>query len=342
MSSIAISVNAQEPYILLSDGGETMTFYYDNEKNSRNGIDINDHFMNHNPPYGSAKTAIFDNSFANYEPKSTAYWFLDCFELTTLKGLENLKTDNVTDMGYMFYGCSSLKELDLSPLKTDKVENMKCMFFGCTNISNLDLSGFKTGSVKSMDQMFRNCISLSQINISNFDTYNVTNMDLMFYNCQSLKSIDLHSFKTDNVTEIGYMFCECFSLERLDLSGFKTDNVSDMAGLFKDCSNLTTIYVGNDWNTSNVIYGTIVFQNCTKLVGEKGTNYSDDLTSYIYARIDGGPSAPGYFSSLDSSNIKSTQYNNNKKRSVYSISGQKLENLKKGINIVDGKKIILK
>ena len=36
-------------------------------------------------------------------------------------GIENLKTDNVTDMRFMFSGCMKFENLDLSSFKTDNV-----------------------------------------------------------------------------------------------------------------------------------------------------------------------------------------------------------------------------
>ena len=32
----------------------------------------------------------------------------------------------------MFYGCSSLKELNLSNFNTNNVTDMECMFYGCS------------------------------------------------------------------------------------------------------------------------------------------------------------------------------------------------------------------
>ena len=38
-----------------------------------------------------------------------------------------------------------------------------------------------------------------------------------------------------------------------------------------------------------------MFVSCEKLIGGKGTKWFSDHTDFIYARIDGGASAPGYF-----------------------------------------------
>ena len=43
-------------------------------------------------------------------------------------------TRNVVYMNHMFYGCSSLEELDLRSFNTDKVVNMNDMFYKCLSL----------------------------------------------------------------------------------------------------------------------------------------------------------------------------------------------------------------
>ena len=38
-----------------------------------------------------------------------------------------------------------------------------------------------------------------------------------------------------------------------------------------------------------------MFDGCESLVGGKGTTYDDNFTNATYARPDGGPNKPGYF-----------------------------------------------
>jgi len=65
--------------------------------------------------------------------------------------------------------------------------------------------------------------------------------------------------------------------------------------MFFNCTSLTTIQVGSAWSTGKVIYGQAMFEDCTALVGGKGTTYDASHTDYTYAHIDGGTSNPGYF-----------------------------------------------
>ena len=60
------------------------------------------------------------------------------------------------------------------------------MFWGCSSLINIDLSNFNTNNVTDMDYMFANCSSLTYIDLSNFNTNNATSMRGMFSRCNLL------------------------------------------------------------------------------------------------------------------------------------------------------------
>ena len=62
--------------------------------------------------------------------------------------------NDLTDMSYMFYNCSSLKELNLSSFNTNQVTDMSWMFSYCSSLKELDLSSFNTTKVTDMSEMF--------------------------------------------------------------------------------------------------------------------------------------------------------------------------------------------
>ncbi len=45
-------------------------------------------------------------------------------------------------MRYMFSGCTSLTNIDLSNFITQNVTDMRSMFHGCNSLTNIDLSNF--------------------------------------------------------------------------------------------------------------------------------------------------------------------------------------------------------
>ena len=273
------STAVAEPYAVLSADSLTVTFYYDNQKSARGGMDINNSYIDdgNSSPYGTATMAVFDASFANYLPTSTAYWFQRCNLLTEIRGLSNLNSANVTNMRFMFDNCSSLTNLDMSGFNTTNVTDMVLLFAGCSALTSLDLSGLNTTNVTEMNWMFDGCSSLTSLDVSGFNTANVTNMSGMFHECSSLTS--------------------------LDLSGFNTANVTNMSWMFERCSALTNIYVSSTWTTSQVTAnnGSNMFNECVNLVGGAGTTFSADHTDYTYAHIDGGSSNPGYFTEKNAS-----------------------------------------
>ena len=107
------------------------------------------------------KEVVFNASFANARPTSCYYWFSSCKNLTDIEGIENLNTENVTNMNSMFDRCSALTSLDLTNFNTAKVSDMNYMFMGCYALTTIFVSDkFVTNQVTSSDNMFHMCINL--------------------------------------------------------------------------------------------------------------------------------------------------------------------------------------
>ena len=168
---------------------ETLTFRYKGVKPAE-AYDLN--VESNNPGWeaqkGNIKKVVFDASFANARPTSCCRWFADCLYLTEIEGIENLNTQNVTDMSEMFTCCYALTSLDVSNFNTEKVTNMTDMFLGCSALTSLDLSNFNTGRVESMSSMFSGCSTLQTIFASDkFFTDQVFGGNGMFQGCENLK-----------------------------------------------------------------------------------------------------------------------------------------------------------
>ena len=254
--------------------------------------------------YSSIKNIVFDESFKTYAPTLLSGFFIGCSTLETISGLEYLNTANVTDMSFMFEGCSALKSLDLTNFNTAKVTNMGNMFEGCSALTSLDLTKFNTANVTDMSFMFKGCSALKSLDLTNFNTANVTNMSNMFKGCSALTSLGLTNFNTAKVTEMGnmfngcsaltsldltnfntakvefmdYMFNGCSALTSLDLTNFNTAKVTYMNNMFEGCSALTTIYASDKFDTDNVWSGSDMFTGCKSL-----KDYSDSKTDHTNA-----------------------------------------------------------
>lgn len=215
-----IAAGAQEPYAVLSKNNTVLTFYYDDQKASRNGMDVGpfngypDDYPSWYDQRGSITSVVFDASFTSCTTlTSTAWWFFDLRNLSSITGISNLKTDNVTNMYYMFSHCRSLTSLDVSGFMTDNVIDMGGMFYGCSSLTSLDLSGFRTDNVSNMPGMFEGCTSLKSLDLSEFKTDNVTNMYGMFLDCSGLTTIYAgEGWSTAKVKDSRDMFAGCTGL----------------------------------------------------------------------------------------------------------------------------------
>ena len=223
------------------------------------------------------KTVVFDASFANARPTSCYYWFSGCNNLTEIKGIENLNTENVTNMSYMFVKCKALTSLDLSNFNTEKVTDMQGMFKECSALTSLDLSKFNTEKVTDMRGMFWECSNLTSLNLTRLNTENVTAMNGMFYGCTKLESLDLSKFNTAKVTKMNQMFYNCYALTSLDLTSFNTAKVENMTEMFNGCNALTSLDLSN-FNTAKVANMKYMFYGCSALT-------SLDITSFNTAEV---------------------------------------------------------
>lgn len=272
-----------EPYVVLKDG--ILTFFYDGQKNNREGevYEIRETYeWDNNLPdwhdrFPYISQAVFDSTFVNYSPTSTAYWFEGLIVLSRIDNIECLNTTKVTNMKRMFGNCSALKSIDLSGFNTTNVTDMGGMFVACYRLTSLDLSNFNTTNVTNMESMFHFCNHLTDLDLSSFNTINVTNMSDMFSDCYSLTSLDLSSFNTTNVTNMNRMFSSCKSLTNIELDGFNTGNVTDMSVLFDGCYSLMSLDLSN-FNTTNVTNMCRMFVNCKSMS-------SLDLSSFNTANV---------------------------------------------------------
>ena len=182
--------------------------------------------INNNLGNGTIKHIVFDESFSTYTPTSLDEFFSNLLTLETIKGLEYLNTEKVTDMYRMFYKCSSLTSLDVTHFNTANVTDMSYMFSSCSSLTSLDVTHFNTANVTNMSTMFYNCSKLTSLDVTHFNTAKVTNMYSMFRNCLALTTIYASSkFVTTLVSDSRFMFYNCEKLKGEE--EWKNDKATD-------------------------------------------------------------------------------------------------------------------
>ena len=215
-------------------------------------------------------------------------------------------------------------------MKDAQITSMKNLFYG-----NFDTGTFDINSLRKMTSIE---------GLENLNTSTVTDMNGMFAMCESLTELDLTSFDTKNVTNMNGMIGFCTKLKMVDVSSFDISKVTDMAGMFMGCSSLTTICCSNDWSFTSAKTLNMFF-SCDALVGENGTTYDSKVADATYARPDRGIQRPGYFTAETMTGISEELRVKNEElegEAIYNLAGQRLNKMQKGVNIVNGKKVLVK
>ena len=142
------------------------------------------------------QTSSNDYTYCSYLTKlkqwgdigATKYSFAHCTELVSVsRDIPEGTMQGITDMSYMFAGCTSLTEIDFTNWNTSNVTNMSGMFEKCTGLTQLDLVNFDTSNVTSIDAMFKNA---NKITLLNFGTkFNKLSGNEMFAGASALTTI---------------------------------------------------------------------------------------------------------------------------------------------------------
>ena len=343
---LSAQAQTREAYVAQSADKTTLNFYYDALRSTRIGTTwgIEEKKKEGDPTFPAwagtsfssdrvTTRVVFDASFQDFRPTTTARWFYKDLALKQIEGLEFLNTSEVKDMSGMFYGCSGLTSLDLSHFNTQNVTKMSGMFYGCSGLTSLDLSHFNTQNVTNMSWTFDGCSGLSSLDLSHFNTQNVTNMIQMFYGCSGLSSLDLSHFNTQNVTNMMQMFYGCSGFTSLDLSHFNTPNVTYMSGMFYGCSALTTINSNRAWPYK---VSKEMFAGCTKLKG--AVAYDENKTDATMANPE-----TGYFTAKSTA-VESVRFGADSAQHIYTLQGKRVRGawkyLPAGVYVVNGKKTV--
>ena len=159
----------------------------------------------------------------------------------------------LTSIGYMCYGCTSLVEITVTGM--ENVTVAWNAFFGCTSLVAADVSCME--SLRRAHDMFRECSSLTSVDISS--SGGLTETVRMFLYCGLLVSVTLPAMA--DVTDASSMFYGCTSLASVDVSGMTS--VTNADGMFAHCTSLASVDVSSMTSVTNA---SSMFYSCTSLV----------------------------------------------------------------------------
>ena len=136
--------------------------------------------------------------------KTLHAFFADLGNLTSIKGLKNLKTTGVTDASDMFSNTKFVPD-DLKDLDFSSVTDMSDMFLDCL-APVIDLRGVDTSNVTDMHEMFH-FSGAKEYLLAGMNTSRVRNMRNMFSEIREGSGpvdLDLSDFDTSSVEDMSF------------------------------------------------------------------------------------------------------------------------------------------
>ena len=209
VTPLSVQAQTREAYVAQSADKTTLTFYYDDQRATRTGTtwgieETKKEGGVASPAWAgtsqevdtTSSRVVFDASFRDFRPTTTARWFCDYRALKQIEGLEYLNTSEAKDMSAMFLHCSGLTSLDVSHFNTQNVTDMSNMFSDCSALTSLDVSHFNTQNVTDMRERFLGCSALTTIKCHG--AWQCSRSEDMFVGCTQLKgAVAYDENKTD-------------------------------------------------------------------------------------------------------------------------------------------------
>lgn len=193
---------------------------------------------------------------AKFKGRTLARLFDGCTQLERVKGL--VVTDTVGSLASMFYGCSSLNEVDTIGWDLSSVVNMKGLFNSCGNLTSVDLGSkdvsslqYAGSSAAIISAVFYNCTNLENLDVSYWNAPALEDLYGFICNCTKLKSFDASTWNVNAADSIQGMFVNCSGLKSIDISGIDTSVTKNISFLFRGATKLESITI-KDFVTSDV------------------------------------------------------------------------------------------
>ena len=169
LANIAEGVSGDCKWVIDNDGN--LTIYSESDEDAVLGTWVGD-----SAPWSNYRESITTVAFTSpVVAKTCTNMFKGCKNLNAVY-LDNLYTNDVTDMSFMFAGCASLEVIEFSM---------------SDDMSATSRDNFLTDNVTNMASMFEGCKSLQSFYLQNLNVHSVTDFSDMFAGCSSLENMDL-------------------------------------------------------------------------------------------------------------------------------------------------------
>ncbi len=244
----------------------------------------------------------------NYEGQFDEEWIADVAEIGNIKAYINGTQLYISEKkgvaanensGYMFSGFSSLKQIDgLETIATDNITNMNYMFEGCTSMTSIDMS-MVAGRTIYAGAAFRGCTKLTDIV---FENCRVESFSEVFQNCKSIKKIDLTKLEFEQNIPMISTFSGCSRLEKVLLP--QNCSIGNNLYMFDGCSSLKefAIPAGTKTIYSHILYGCLSLETITLPISIEsiaedafyGCKSLKTVNNYSQLQIEKGNKSYGY------------------------------------------------
>lgn len=179
---------------------------------------------------------------------------------------------------YMFGGCMSVKEVDLTGLDISNSKKVDHFFYNCKQLSTVKgLETLNTSSAQSMNSFFSGCSALKSVgNLSSWDVSKVTEMNSMFSG-SGISDFDfIKKWNLKSLTEVGRMFAltpvtDISALKNL-LSVANANKLTDISYIFASCDYLASADF-SDVDMSKIQEAWEVFDKCINLLEITGVSF---------------------------------------------------------------------
>lgn len=244
-----------------------------------------------------------------------AFWC--CENLTNISLGNSVKTIGERAFSY----CEKLTEVSIPNSVTNIARQA---FIGCTNLAEIS---WGNSVIEIGNQAFNDCKNLTEISIPNSV---ITIGSGVFIGCGNLGRVSIGN----SVTTIGSnAFNNCGKLTEISLG----KSVAEIgSGALTGCSNLTTIYSLNPtpptFDSEEFTNSQYIHMNVYVAKGSLTAYQTADVWKNFWNMQEYSPET----------GIESIRVDNRQENRIYDLQGRKLDAPQHGINIINGKKVLIK